>query len=277
LFKTADKNTFSWSDNIVPNHVTYYTVSAVSVYNSESDMSMLVDTRGNIVVVDENRQSSMVIPAEISRILCKSNNNFNDDININLERKESEETNTIYGVYEIQASRAGNNQVISGFDFPGMVEISFSYNTPSAQDKKQLAVFWDNGTEFVKLGGVVDDIFQTITIKSQRTGRYRIQQSLRAGQFEMVKVWPNKTFTPNGDGVNDEVNFMFENPGGSIVYGEIYDTAGTLINELKPGKDNNCLFWDGKDRNGHDCQKGAYIYRIKAEGKKVIGTIILAR
>ena len=122
-----------------------------------------------------------------------------------------------------------------------------------------------------------DETFQNITVKSHRLGKYRVQQSLRTNRFELVQIWPTNVFTPNGDGVNDEINFIIDNPKESIVSGEIYDINGVFMNELSPGKDNFSLFWDGKDKDGDFCRKGIYIYQIKAEGKIINGTVILAK
>lgn len=96
-------------------------------------------------------------------------------------------------------------------------------------------------------------------------------------EFKLSRISPAKVFTPNGDGINDEVNFVFENPGESIVTGSVYDIAGAYVADLAWSGDNVSLKWDGRDRGGSFAREGIYVYQIKAEGKVINGTVVVAR
>ena len=101
---------------------------------------------------------------------------------------------------------------------------------------------------------------------------------MRATSFEFVQVWPKKIFTPNRDGINDEINFLFENPKLSVLTGKVYDIHGAYVADLAPGADPfTSLVWDGKGKGGGSVRKGIYIFQIKCEGKVYNGTVVVAR
>lgn len=95
--------------------------------------------------------------------------------------------------------------------------------------------------------------------------------------FELSRVLPDKIITPNGDGINDEVNFIFANPKESIVSGCVYDITGALVADLVWSGDNSSLKWDGRDKNSNVVREGIYIYQIRAEGKAVNGIVIVLK
>jgi hypothetical protein len=84
-------------------------------------------------------------------------------------------------------------------------------------------------------------------------------------------------FTPNGDGINDEVfiGFTLARVAGALVRVEIYDLAGRLLRLLpearlaagrysrgghfEPGR------WDGRDDEGQKVAPGLYLYRLVVE------------
>jgi flagellar hook assembly protein FlgD len=88
-------------------------------------------------------------------------------------------------------------------------------------------------------------------------------------------------FTPNGDGLNDRVYFVFENPNNASVEGEILDKAGRHVRALPPASTQTgigtTMTWDGKDDHGVTVPGGAYIYKIKGEGKTFTGSVGVAR
>lgn len=92
--------------------------------------------------------------------------------------------------------------------------------------------------------------------------------------FELLRVRP-VVFSPNGDGINDEVTFLFENPKESAYSGMIYDITGRVIANM--AKSDDSLVWDGKDSDGYVADKGIYIYQINSEGKIINGIVILAK
>jgi hypothetical protein len=77
-------------------------------------------------------------------------------------------------------------------------------------------------------------------------------------------------FSPNGDGLYDEVNISFSLAKEADVTLEIYDMAGELVRRLfwqrafgKTGRISG-LVWDGKDDEGRVVPYGIYIMRFEA-------------
>jgi gliding motility-associated-like protein len=92
--------------------------------------------------------------------------------------------------------------------------------------------------------------------------------------------FPNP-FTPNGDGVNDYVQFFypdFELKAGDIY---IYNVSDKKVRELHiPAKQGvkELARWDGTDKNGKLLPQGVYLYVIKVEGEVMCeGTVTIAR
>ena len=135
-----------------------------------------------------------------------------------------------------------------------------------------------NGVRWVKLGGKVNTNKQRVSIKTRNVGKYQLRYVARTDSFKMDKagVYP-RIFSPNGDGWNDYVNFVFENPLESEVKGEIFDMKGAKVADMSQGIIENSLMWDGKDFRGSVVPSGVYMYQIKCEGKIFNGTVVVAR
>jgi len=95
--------------------------------------------------------------------------------------------------------------------------------------------------------------------------------------IKITKIMPLKYLTPNGDGINDEISFVIENPKESIISGCIYDITGAFVSDFQWQGDNSLLKWDGKGLNGTIVREGIYIYKIKAEDKEINGTIVVLK
>ena len=142
------------------------------------------------------------------------------------------------------------------------------------------SVYYFNGVEDVKLGGTVNPSDGTISVLTRKTGLFKVKQVIRAQSFRITQTVPKKIFTPNGDGVWDEFNIVFENPEGlSISSAKVYDLSGAEIASLRPGTYNleASLAWDGRKKGGERASAGIYIYQFKAGDKYFNGTVVLAR
>ncbi len=73
---------------------------------------------------------------------------------------------------------------------------------------------------------------------------------------------PN-TFSPNGDGVNE--NFILLTTNITGITCTIYDRWGVKMYDVKAEKGN--ISWDGKNFSGKDVPAGTYFYILSAEGK----------
>ena len=83
-----------------------------------------------------------------------------------------------------------------------------------------------------------------------------------------VEIHPNP-FTPNGDGINDEVTFsfsVFKIFGQKTVEVAIYDVSGRRVRELEEtrevGSGRYEMVWDGRDEGGRMVRPGMYVIRI---------------
>lgn len=94
--------------------------------------------------------------------------------------------------------------------------------------------------------------------------------------FLLVRIYP-RIFTPNDDGINDVVNFIFENPKDDKVCGKIFDIGGSLLRDNLYQNSVSSLIWDGKNNDGFYVKSGVYIYQIKAGDKLFNGTVVLAK
>lgn len=84
-------------------------------------------------------------------------------------------------------------------------------------------------------------------------------------------------FTPNGDGINDDVTFNFEKLGVVDPTLRLFDVSGRMINTLKKGVGFKFV-WDGTDRFGNQAQPGVYLYLIEDRDKTIAnGYVVLAR
>jgi hypothetical protein len=79
------------------------------------------------------------------------------------------------------------------------------------------------------------------------------------------------TFTPNGDGINDQGHIMYnlvETTGGVPVEVEIRDLAGRRVRRVHAGVESIGRYehpWDGRDEEGRRVPPGIYIYRVIAD------------
>lgn len=98
--------------------------------------------------------------------------------------------------------------------------------------------------------------------------------ALEIESFDDVEygAFPNP-FTPNSDGYNDYVQFVFPEVGGNRGAILIFDIWGRKVREISYGER-----WYGKDDEGRDLPMGVYLYVLKVNGKNISrGPIALAR
>ena len=247
----------------------------------------------NIIAVnDEEISTRIAIPKEINQNLYKENNSYSEDIIIEVLRNREEENGRVIKSYSFIATKGQSGKEIKDFVFAKpLAQVVLAYevengyvkrasSVPADRASEQLALFWFNGLEWIKLGGEVDESLHLISIKSKRIGKYMIKESLRATSFVIEGIQPDKIFTPNGDGWNDYFEIQYANPKDGSVKGRIYDLRGALVAEMGKGATENSLRWEGKDINGNPAPGGVYIYQIQVTGpeKKVInGTVVVAR
>lgn len=130
------------------------------------------------------------------------------------------------------------------------VSTSVSYNQ----------VVTENGSIFVKASnGNCSSVAVEIPL---------LVQQLYNDNFDMPNV-----ITPNGDGVNDEVDFNVIFGGCLEFKAEIFNRWGNPVFVQK----NNDTGFKGKDSKGVDLTEGTYFYKVKHEKGELQGFIMIVR
>ena len=121
-------------------------------------------------------------------------------------------------------------------------------------------------------------------IEEQEVGDLSVQGSEASlGQvLGSARVSPDP-FTPNGDGINDEVSIsfnIFQVIGAAPLWVNLYDLSGSQIRTFFVGtvqSGSYTVSWNGKNRDGELVPPGVYFYRILLKGDArefhAVGTI----
>jgi len=253
---------------------------------------MAQDGGVSVIALAEDMQARVIIPEELTDILYEESSSYGDDLNITVEEVvEEENKDKVVSCYEFSAFKGYGNETpeeIESFSFAkpkASVGLSYEVNSQGAvkgtnmkasQAGTNLVLFWFNGIEWVKLGAKTDTDERILTIKTKKLGKYKIKEAPAATEFTLNKVCP-RIFTPNNDGLNDEVVFDYANPNNKGVVCRIFDIRGALVRQLDIGPRETSFAWDGKDERGKVVLSGVYIYQLEAEGKVTNGTVILAK
>jgi hypothetical protein len=175
----------------------------------------------------------------------------------------------------------GEEPFISSDDFyydeldpPGFVSLHRPEYLPSLSSGRELLIYrYDSGTErWVLVGGRHRENGNMVRAIMDHAGVYGLfskdigidTDNVLSGIF----FSPNP-FSPNGDGLYDEVNISFSLAKEADVTLEIYDMGGELVRRLfwqrafgKTGRISG-ITWDGKDEDGRVVPYGIYIMRFE--------------
>ncbi len=181
---------------------------------------------------------------------------------------------------------------------PIQMDATIGLTTAPIYDPIQLKV-WNNENV------LLDTIFQSLDVDGRidlsrsfifnHKGSYQIKLSIDPDNYIKESNEANNTaiktievsegelvvrsnpFTPNDDGINDEVTFNFEKLGVDDPLLKLFDVSGHVINTIKD-RNGYELIWDGRDHYGNPAQPGVYLYLLKDHDKTIAnGYVVLAR
>ncbi|MDD5687380.1 MAG: gliding motility-associated C-terminal domain-containing protein [Elusimicrobia bacterium] len=228
----------------------YWTIiRAIDVFGNESANSIAVNPdESKQIFISNGRDLIIEIPQTVQSSL------ENTIISISKSGK----------IYDIKPLKSADLTEVTSFIFSAPVKITFETDDD--------CVYWYNGIEYVALGGQRGN---SITVKTTKLGKF-YTSSIQSSTLKLAYSFPTKIFTPNNDGINDEINLTFTGMSEEDVIAEVYDFTGRKISEMTR-KDFSWFVWDGKDFNGKVVLPGIYIYQVR-NGKNICnGTVVVAR
>lgn len=282
----------------------YYSVAAVDASGAESAPSFLVDSSPDtrVIYLAPDGVTCVILPQNAADMLRPAHNPYGVALTIQLKEEDIAQNRDIVREVRLQLVRTDTGEEIKDVAFPApgalvyvgyhMVNGQLARGAPRAAGSEHalvsgaapeaLVLYWNNGVSWIELGGINDRNAQTVNTVSPVLGHYQLRTASKASALSLEKsnVFPS-LFTPNGDGFNDQVYFVLDNPNGAAVTGEIFDLMGRHIATLpapsQPLGPATTLTWIGLDSQGSSVPSGLYVYRIKGDGTTLTGTIAVGR
>ncbi|MEK7726923.1 MAG: CARDB domain-containing protein, partial [candidate division KSB1 bacterium] len=123
---------------------------------------------------------------------------------------------------------------------------------------------------------VLIDADDKIKEVNETNNRLQIETQIAETLAQQLTVRPNP-FTPNGDAINDNVEFDFSGLTLANPTLHIFDVNGIAIflTDRSAGKR---FTWNGRDERGNEVQPGVYLYTVRDRGANVkSGYVVVAR
>lgn len=137
--------------------------------------------------------------------------------------------------------------------------------------ERNLSVVWWDGFVWRRLGGTVNTLANTISV---RISFFKFMAIVAAPPLSPEDRRPlEKIITPNGDGINDTVFFSLGDLSENVRV-EIFDVTNHPVKTIQSS---STLQWDGRDDNGKIVETGVYIYQYEVDGKRTSGVIGVAK
>lgn len=297
---TVSVSSLSYTDTFPDPALTYlYRVRALDSFD-KAEPAVAIDSRGDSYVFASDNITHLRVPPSLRSELDGAFNAYGANVIIRPVDKAADASRSIFRSVNFEARKSPDNAVIDRFEFSRPeLTVAMHYNVfngqvvasgvgpaagPSSEGvfaaaaaDKNLGIYWNNGSRFVKLFGSVNTNTQVVSVAGINGGEYQIRGVLRGQGLSFdVSQLSNKVLTPNGDGRNDKTVFLFDNPRDAAYSGKIYDRQGAFIADLVPGVLANSLQWDARG-GGRVVPGGVYIYQIRGEDKVFSGTLLVVR
>jgi len=297
---TVSVSSLTYTDTVPDPTVTYlYRVRALDSFNT-ADAAVAIDSRGDSYVFASDNVTHLRVPSSLRADLDGAFNAYGSNIVIRPVDRAGDASQNIFRTVVFEARRSPANTAIERFEFSRPeITVAMRYDVVNGQvvvssvaaaagpaaaglfaaaaADRNLGIYWNNGSRFVKLFGSVNTNTQVVSVQGINGGEYQIRGVLRDQglSFDVSQI-SNKVLTPNGDGRNDKTTFLFDNPRDASFTGKIYDRQGAYIADMVPGVLANSLQWDARG-GGNVVPGGVYVYQIRGEGKVFSGTLLVVR
>lgn len=303
LIGTVPASATSYQANVpVPGAMYYYKVVSRDAFQSAwVDQAMAVDTLGAVYALGEDGVSRLRLGYRSAAMVTAAGNAHGQPLLIRAKDVPAHLGGRVVKSLNFETVTAPFNTTVPAFLSGPDASVVLRYEmvggqvVPSAvgpaaaaplvpsvtvsNAHERLMAYFVGTNDDAKMYGRVDAINQTVSLESGALGNYQIRTVFRDNDvnFNLLEK-TNKVLTPNGDGLNDIVQFTYENPRAAEVTGKIFDLRGGFVADMRPGTISmgNSLMWDARG-NGVVVTQGVYIYQIKAEGKTFSGTVVVIR
>ena len=279
----VSSDTFNWIDNPGLDSNYYYHARAVNKAGASLPSYARDSSSGDLYFLAPDNQSMLQVPAGATGAFFTESADPMDAYNVEISTHPEDLGGRVMKSVEFSAFKGGL-QADPSFKLAhnGVLKLYYSKAggaiVPSAvNDAKQLSMYFNNGARWLQLYGVVDGAEQSVKLETSLLGRYQLRTTERTGSFSADRSGlTNRLITPNNDGKNDTMVFIFDNPQEKAVKGRIFDMRGALVAAMTAGPIVNSLKWDAK-AGGQAVPGGVYIYQIEADGTVYNGTVAVIR
>ncbi len=274
--------TLSWTDIIGPSDNYYYHARAVNQAGESLPSYARASSGGGLYFLSPDNQSILEVPEEGSAPFYSSSADPYDVYTVDISTHQEDLSGRVVKSVSFSAYRGGIEPAPSlKLPSPGTLKLYYARSggaiVPSGADAKSLSMYFNNGSRWLQLYGKVNEEERSVELRTSLLGRYQLRLSERSGGFAADRSGlSNRLITPNGDGKNDTMVFIFDNPEGKPVTGRIYDLRGALAGRMTPGPVANSLVWDAKS-GGQVVPGGVYIYQVESDGTVYNGTVVVVR
>lgn len=275
----------------VPGAVYYYRVVSRDAFpGGWADAAMAIDTLRDLWAVHPDRVSRLRIPASLAGVIQPAGNPYSRALLVRAEDRPQDlggrvVKSVMFGSVvsptnepAVLPTTAAGYAVTLRYETAGGFIVPSSGGAAAANAPENLSAYYVSGANSAKVFGTVDASEQELALKSGLLGNYQIRTVARVAAFDFDpgRV-SNRALTPNGDGLNDTVVFVFDNPKVSAFSGKIFDLRGRFVSDMRPGPiADSSLLWDGK-AGGVVVPRGVYVYQIQAEDLTFNGTVVVIR
>ena len=279
----TSSSTLNWTDIVPTADPYYYHARAVNQAGVSLPSYVRSSESGGLYFLAPDNQSVFEVPQEGTASFFSPSADPMDVYTLDISTHIEDLSGRVVKSVEFSAYRGGL-QADPLFQLASKGTLKLYYAkaggaiVPSAgADAKALSMYYFNGARWLQMYGIVDEDERSVRLDTRLLGRYQLRTTERSGGFSADKAGlTNRLITPNGDGKNDTMVFIFDNPQEKSVKGKIYDLRGALVGSMTGGPVSNSLVWDAK-AGGQAVPGGVYIYQLEADGTVYNGTVVVVR